>query len=67
MHGYYFSVIAMGQFKKGQTEDDIIKALSLGTLPISKYPAFKDTIAVPASGYAVIRILAENPGKLKRL
>lgn len=63
MHGYYFNVIAMGRFKNGQNEDNVIEDLRRGTLKISKSPAFKDTIAVPASGYTVIRILADNPGK----
>jgi laccase len=63
MHGYYFNVIAMGKFKNGQNEDNIIEDLRRGNLKIPKSPAFKDTIAVPASGYSVIRILADNPGK----
>jgi Putative multicopper oxidases len=63
MHGYYFNVIAMGKFKNGRNEDHVIEDLRRGTLKISKSPAFKDTIAVPASGYSVIRILADNPGK----
>ena len=63
MHGHYFHVIEMGKFKNGQNEDDVIEDLRRGALKISKSPAFKDTIAVPASGYSVIRILADNPGK----
>ncbi|XP_033609847.1 laccase isoform X2 [Cryptotermes secundus] len=62
LHGYSFYVIAMGTFENGQTEDDIIEGLHRGTLEISKNPPFRDTIAVPASGYTVIRILARNPG-----
>lgn len=57
----------MGTFENGQTEEDIIEGLHRGTLEISKNPPFRDTIAVPASGYTVIRILARNPGKFKQL
>jgi hypothetical protein len=57
----------MGTFENGQTEDDIIEGLHRGTLEIPKNPPFRDTVAVPASGYTVIRILATNPGKFKEL
>jgi laccase len=63
MHGFSFNVIAMGNFENGQDEDDITEDLRRGTLKLSTSPAFKDTLAVPALGYAVIRILANNPGK----
>jgi FtsP/CotA-like multicopper oxidase with cupredoxin domain len=66
LHGYYFYVIAMGTFEKGQTEDDIIEGFQRGTFEISKTPPYRDTIAVPAAGYTVIRIHARNPGKFKK-
>jgi hypothetical protein len=53
----------MGTFENGQTEDDIIEELRRGVLKISKTPPYRDTLAVPASGYTVVRILARNPGK----
>jgi hypothetical protein len=57
----------MGAFQEGQTEDDLIEELVSGDLKISKNPPFRDTVAVPASGYTVIRILAKNPGMIKQL
>lgn len=31
---------------------------------ITDFLPAKDTVTVPASGYAVVRVLADNPGKL---
>jgi FtsP/CotA-like multicopper oxidase with cupredoxin domain len=67
LHGYSFYVLAMGKFEKGQTEEDLIEELISGDLKISKNPPSRDTVAIPASGYTVIRILARNPGKVKEL
>jgi hypothetical protein len=67
LHGDYFYVMAMGTFEKGQTEGDLLRDLHNGDLKVSKTPAFRDTLAVPSTGYAVIRILTRNPGKLTGL
>jgi laccase len=67
LHGYSFYVLAMGTFEKGQTEDDLMEELLSGDLKISKNPPFRDTVAIPASGYTVIRIMAKNPGTIKEL
>jgi hypothetical protein len=63
MHGYSFSVMAVATFKNGQNKEDIIEDLRRGAVKLSKNPPYKDTIAVPSVGYAVIRIVAKNPGK----
>jgi FtsP/CotA-like multicopper oxidase with cupredoxin domain len=63
MHGYSFNVIAMGNFKNGQDDEDLIEDLRRGAFKFSKSPVYKDTIAVPSMGYSVIRIVANNPGK----
>jgi FtsP/CotA-like multicopper oxidase with cupredoxin domain len=62
MHGYSFNVIAMGNFKNGQSVEVVIEDLRRGALKMSKSPAYKDTVAVPSAGYTIIRILANNPG-----
>ncbi|KAJ4445529.1 hypothetical protein ANN_12209 [Periplaneta americana] len=62
LHGYSFNVIAMGNFENGQNKTDIIEDISRGKLKISQSPILKDTIAVPAQGYAVLRIYTDNPG-----
>nr|ALQ52760.1 laccase BP76 [Neocapritermes taracua] len=62
LHGYDFFVIAMDQFRNGETLDSISSNLLETNLKQSSLPARKDTIAVPSNGYAAIRFKADNPG-----
>lgn len=39
--------------------------LDSGEIPFSERPVEKDTIAVPSGGYAVVRMVADNPGTLR--
>lgn len=48
----------------GTTAEEIKILDERGLLPRRKFsPPFKDTIAVPNNGYAIIRFRANNPGK----
>ncbi|XP_069675441.1 uncharacterized protein [Periplaneta americana] len=63
LHGYAFNVMAMGYLEDTEMNaDNIAILLKSNKLQESSAPALKDTIAVPSSGYAVLRILADNPG-----
>lgn len=62
VHGNYFHVLALGLFESGQTIADIFQLLDRGEIPFSLHPIEKDTIAIPAGGYAVARMVANNPG-----
>nr|CAD7393961.1 unnamed protein product [Timema cristinae] len=64
LHGYEFAVLAVGLFKRGQTPEDVQRELHSGELKREKDgpPTFKDTIAIPSTGFAVVRIKADNPG-----
>ncbi|KAE8747739.1 hypothetical protein FOCC_FOCC005562 [Frankliniella occidentalis] len=41
---------------------DVLRLLDAGEVPFSVQPVEKDTIAVPSGGYAVVRMVADNPG-----
>lgn len=63
LHGYAYNVMAMGHLNESvQNEEDIAQLVKSGELTQSPAPAFKDTIAVPADGYVVLRIVTDNPG-----
>ncbi|KAJ4431309.1 hypothetical protein ANN_19906 [Periplaneta americana] len=63
LHGYAFNVMAMGHLNESlQNEEDIAQLIKSNKLTHTAAPAFKDTIAVPAVGYAVVRIVTDNPG-----
>ncbi|CAL1684661.1 unnamed protein product [Lasius platythorax] len=65
LHGYAFNIMSAGAPNNGTgTTVEEIKILDKkGLLPRRKFsPPFKDTIAVPNNGYAIIRFRANNPG-----
>ncbi|KAK3909048.1 Oxidoreductase OpS5 [Frankliniella fusca] len=61
-HGHYFHILALGLFQPGQSMADVVRLLDRGEVPFSVRPVEKDTIAVPSGGYAVVRMVADNPG-----
>ncbi|PNF18423.1 hypothetical protein B7P43_G09045 [Cryptotermes secundus] len=62
LHGYDFFVMAMDQFRNGETLESISKKLLDTNFRRSSLPARKDTITVPSNGYAAFRFRADNPG-----
>ncbi|KAJ4431307.1 hypothetical protein ANN_19904 [Periplaneta americana] len=63
LHGSRFHVMSMGYLPDNlMNAKDINELLKKNKLPMSSAPTFKDTIAVPSGGYAVIRFIATNPG-----
>jgi FtsP/CotA-like multicopper oxidase with cupredoxin domain len=62
LHGYDFYVMAIDQFRNGETLNSISRKLLETNFRRSSLPARKDTIAVPSNGYAAIRFRADNPG-----
>jgi Putative multicopper oxidases len=63
LHGYDFYVMAMDQYKAGETPDSINRRLLTENFRRSSLPAKKDTIAVPSNGWAALRFRANNPGE----
>jgi FtsP/CotA-like multicopper oxidase with cupredoxin domain len=63
LHGYDFFVMAMDQFRNGETLESISNKLLETNFRRSTLPARKDTITVPSNGYAAIRFRANNPGE----
>ena len=63
LHGYDFFVMAMDQFRPGETTESISNRLLATNFRRSTLPARKDTITVPSNGYAAVRFRADNPGE----
>jgi hypothetical protein len=63
LHGYDFFVMAMDQFRNGETLESISRKLLETNFRRSSLPARKDTITVPSNGYAAFRFRADNPGE----
>nr|AKN21383.1 multicopper oxidase 5 [Nilaparvata lugens] len=64
MHGYEFYIMETGVFTAGNRQTQVaslMERLESQSYSRSDYPS-KDTIDVPAYGYAVTRIVADNPG-----
>ena len=57
IHGHHFYVMKFG------TKEDLSKPNPYAIDPNDEYPPIKDSIPVPAAGYAVMRFVADNPGK----
>lgn len=57
MHGYDFYVVDQGTGKLPSHFH------STESISISEFLPVKDTVSVPSAGYAVVRILADNPGQ----
>lgn len=57
MHGYDFYVVDQGTGKLPSHFH------STESISISEFLPLKDTVSVPSAGYAVVRILADNPGQ----
>lgn len=55
MHGYRFQVIEVGSMKQ-------LRNGEVQSINPTKVPVVKDTVTVPAGGYARIRFRACNPG-----
>ena len=47
------------------SEKKVLELMKSKEFPYSSAPVLKDTVAVPSNGFTVVRILANNPGKLK--
>ena len=63
LHGHDFHVMSMGYLEDQQlTNEAIANRIRANNFTLSSAPALKDTVIVPSSGYAVIRVLADNPG-----
>lgn len=66
LHGYQFAVIAMNKVKYGGEKFSRVEMQKLyesGNITYNyRTPIQKDTLAVPAGGYAVVRIYTDNPG-----
>ncbi|XP_069675378.1 uncharacterized protein [Periplaneta americana] len=63
LHGYDFYVMALDQYRNGETLDSVVANLKYRYRDWrTQVPARKDSIAVPSNGYAVIRFKANNPG-----
>jgi hypothetical protein len=67
MHGYVFRVVALKQMSTNFMVEDVRKMNENGH--IKKYfdGPLKDTVPIPMRGFAVIRLLANNPGKIPPL
>ncbi|XP_065224731.1 uncharacterized protein LOC135848697 [Planococcus citri] len=55
-HGHHFAVMKLG------TKEDLNKPGAFEIDLNNRYPVVKDTLLIPASGFAVIRFIADNPG-----
>lgn len=66
LHGYDQYLIDQGIFKTTNIQQelgDLLERLQYNE-NIPDKPIMKDTYLVPSGGYIVIRIIADNPGKL---
>ncbi|XP_069675391.1 uncharacterized protein [Periplaneta americana] len=57
LHGFAFNVMDIGLTNDAKQVAAIYKSKQLSVAPV-----LKDTVAVPSGGYAVVRIVADNPG-----
>lgn len=57
-HGYNFYVVAAGQTPLGRPHNPFEDKVDLDT----KTPLKRDTVYIPARGYAVLRFALDNPG-----
>lgn len=65
IHGHNFYILEQGIFKKPMVRSlENLQARLMLPRNISDFLPAKDTVTVPANGYAVVRVLADNPGKL---
>ncbi|KAJ9592210.1 hypothetical protein L9F63_001211 [Diploptera punctata] len=63
LHGITYNVLSMGYLPKHLLNArDINELLKRKKIPVSSAPIYKDTLAVPSGGFAVIRFVADNPG-----
>lgn len=68
MHGGSFRVIGMGQHPNAipmtkSLAEKMYLTRSLITKPMAHKSPIKDTISIPSRGYALVRFIANNPGK----
>ncbi|XP_064108161.1 uncharacterized protein LOC135216685 [Macrobrachium nipponense] len=63
LHGYSFSVVAMGKLGRNTTLADVIALDEAGGIVRKlESPVLKDTVTVPDGGFTIIRFTADNPG-----
>ncbi|GJQ77051.1 Mco1 [Trypoxylus dichotomus] len=63
LHGYSFRVVGMEHFNELVNKETILEMDEAGLLPRNfDNPPLKDTANVPASGYTIVRFIANNPG-----
>lgn len=63
IHGHNFYILEQGIFKKPMARSlEILQARLMLPRNISDFLPAKDTVTIPATGYAVVRVLADNPG-----
>lgn len=64
VHGHRMYIMEQGVFRPPleKTVATLNKRLESGET-LQRYLPKKDTVSVPTSGYTIVRILADNPGK----
>lgn len=63
IHGHDFYILEQGTFRQPFSQGlQELKARLSQDRVISDFLPYKDTVTIPASGFAVVRILADNPG-----
>jgi laccase len=63
LHGYGFHVVAVGVVENNISTDIVRELNEQNSISKNFNGPVKDTVSVPSSGYAVIRFVADNPGK----
>ncbi|XP_066951999.1 LOW QUALITY PROTEIN: uncharacterized protein [Macrobrachium rosenbergii] len=63
LHGYSFSVVAMGKLGSNTSLADVIALDEAGGIVRKlENPVLKDTVTLPDGGFTIIRFTADNPG-----
>lgn len=55
-HGHHFSILKFG------TKADLNDSDFFRVAVKNEYPVVKDSVGVPAHGFVVLRMIADNPG-----
>ncbi|XP_068204135.1 uncharacterized protein [Palaemon carinicauda] len=63
LHGYSFSVVAMGKVGEKTTAEEVATLDAQGLIERRlESPALKDTVNIVDGGYTIVRLKADNPG-----
>lgn len=67
IHGHDFYIVEQGKLPILDLLGHLESGRSERSRVLSEFLPSKDTVTIPAVGYAVVRVLADNPGVYKKI